>query len=107
VTRQRAVVIHDAGGRTRVEPRSELDLDTRESLAAAVGRVAVPQARIDIDLRRLAFIDSAGLTTLIEIDRDVTARSGTPPRFLVAESGPVRRMIELTLLHLSLDVRVG
>ena len=59
---------------------------------------------VEIDLRQVEFIDSFGLRALIEADRLLSERSGRP-RFLVAAEGPVRQLLQLTLLDHTLDVR--
>lgn len=98
------VTVH--GGRARIRVRGHLDLEARGAFVAAVEQVGAATA-VEIDLRGLAFIDSTGLTSLIEADRAIHAGTGSHPRILVSDDGPVRRMLELTLLHLTLDVRVA
>jgi anti-anti-sigma factor len=105
VTRRTGLRVEAGAGGARVIVEGELDLDTRRALLAQAAQMDAD--RVAIDLRGLASIDSVGLTSLIEADRLIRERSGRPPRILVGESGPVRRMIELTLLHLTLDVRVA
>ena len=75
---------------------------TRMRIDAAAGATM-----LELDLRGLEYVDSVGLSAIIEADRRAIATTGGRARLLVAEEGPVRRMLELTLLHLSLDVRIG
>ena len=62
---------------------------------------------LELDLRDLEYVDSTGLSAIIEANRRSEAEIGRRARLLIREDGPVRRMLELTLLHLTLDVRVA
>ena len=101
------IVAQEHDGRTRLVVRGDLDLATRDEFIRELTR-ALERGRVEIDLRELEYIDSVGLSTLIEADRMATAApDGERVRILVAPEGAVRRMVELTLLHLTLDVRHG
>jgi anti-anti-sigma factor len=92
-------------GRTVIETPRELDVLTADDLLARVRRVEPEQRPVDIDLRGVEFIDSFGLRSLMEADRLLRERSG-PPRLLVARSSTVERLLHLTLLDRTLDVRL-
>jgi anti-anti-sigma factor len=92
--------------RARVVVAGALDLATRDRFLAEVD-AAAGATMLELDLRGLEYVDSVGLSAIIEADRRAIATTGARARLLVAEEGPVRRMLELTLLHLSLDVRIG
>lgn len=82
----------------------ELDILTAPKLAAELNDV-VRQSRLDviIDLRRVEFMDSAGLQILLVVHR----RLSTASRRLtvVCDEGPVRRVIELARLEEILSLR--
>ena len=82
-----------------------LDLATRQRFLAEV-EASLDADVLEIDLRGLEYVDSTGLSAIIEANRRSEAEIGRRARVLIAEEGPVRRMLELTLLHLTLDVRV-
>lgn len=99
--------VHVHRDRARIELRGVLDLDTRERFLRAVESLPPEASPVEIDLRLVGFLDSTGLSSLIEAARAVAERSGRRPRVLVTDGGPVIRMLQLTLLHLTLDVRVA
>ena len=99
------VLVHE--GRARVDVGGILDLDTREAFLRALDSLPAACTVVEIDLRDVEFLDSTGLSAVLQADRDLTERLGIRPRVLVSESGAVRRMLQLTLLHLSLDIRVA
>ena len=83
-----------------------LDLATRDRFLAEV-EASLDVDLLELDLRDLEYVDSTGLSAIIEANRRSEAQIGRRARVLIAEDGPVRRMLELTLLHLTLDVRVA
>lgn len=93
------------GRRATLTAHSALDLATSDDLMARARELGA-EGPLDIDLRPVEFIDSSGLRALLEANRFLTARWG-PPRMLVSREGPVLRMLQLTLLDRTLDVRVG
>ena len=94
------------GGRTRVCVEGALDLATRDRFLAEV-EASLDAGAVELDLRRLDYVDSVGLAAIITANKRAEAESGRRARLLISEDGPVRRMLELTLLHLTLDVRVA
>ena len=85
------------GGAARIGTPRELDLTTSGVLLARV-------RALDPGAGQVEFIDSIGLRALIEADRILAERS-VRPRILVAAEGPVQRLLQLTLLDHTLDVR--
>ncbi len=83
-----------------------LDLATRDRFLAEV-EASLDADVLELDLRSIEYVDSTGLSAIIEANRRSETEIGRRARLLIAEDGPVRRMLELTLLHLTLDVRVG
>lgn len=95
------------GDRTRLIVTGDLDLSIRDRFMAQVTRIAETGSAMTIDLRGLSSIDSTGLSSVIQADRLARENGGPPIKVVVATSGSVRRMFELTLLHLTLDVSTG
>ncbi len=104
MSRDRVEVLTSAG-RTRIVLTGAFDIDARDGLAKAIAALPVPAGSVEIDLRGVDFIDSTGLTAVLEAHRRIRDE-GAALRLLVSESGPVRRLLQLTLMHLSVDVRV-
>ena len=64
----------DRGGYL-IEPCGDLDLATRDKLIAALAEAFESDAqRIVLDLRRLAFIDSSGVHTIVQAARTAQER---------------------------------
>jgi anti-anti-sigma factor len=100
------VTVERAAGRVRVAVGGSFDMRARESFVALMTEIAGGGTRVDLDLRDLRFIDSIGLSSVLVADRLVNEAGGSLRVILPAE-GPVRRMFELTLLHLRLHVLTG
>jgi anti-anti-sigma factor len=96
---------HTTDRRARVSVTGALDLATRDRFLAEV-EASLDADVLELDLRHLEYVDSTGLSAILEADKRSEAEIGRRARLLIAEEGPVRRMLELTLLHLTLDVRV-
>jgi anti-anti-sigma factor len=92
--------------RARVSVAGALDLATRDRFLAEV-EASLDADLLELDLRGLEYVDSTGLSAIIEANKRSEAEIGRRARLLITEDGPVRRMLELTLLHLTLDVRVA
>ena len=92
-----------AGDRARVIVTGDLDLAVRDRFIAEVARAVGPGRSVLLDLRRVEVIDSVGLSSVVEASRMAEAEEGGHLRVLLSDDGPVRRMFELTLLHLTLD----
>jgi anti-sigma B factor antagonist len=60
-------------GTVTVVPEGELDLATAPALDEALRREAMASKAIVLDLRRLTFIDSTGVSLLLRWTRDSTA----------------------------------
>ncbi len=87
-----------------VEITGELDILTAPKLAAELNHVVRRSSQdVIVDLRRVEFIDSAGLQILLGVQR----RLSTASRRLsvVCDEGPVRRVIELARLEETLSLR--
>lgn len=97
---------HVSDRRARVSVEGSLDLATRDRFLREV-ETSLGSDVLELDLRRLDYVDSTGLSAIIEANRRSQERTGRRARLLIREDGPVRRMLELTLLHLTLDVRVA
>ncbi len=98
------VRMEQSGDRARVSVVGGLDLAVRDRFMAEVGRAVAPGRTVLLDLRRVEVIDSVGLSSVVQASRMAEAQEGGHLRVLVSDTGPVRRMFELTLLHLTLDV---
>ena len=98
---------HRGDHRARVRIEGALDLATRDRFLAEVGAALDGADGLELDLRELDYIDSVGLAAILEASRRAERDTLQKARLLIAETGPVRRMLELTLLHLTLDIRVG
>jgi stage II sporulation protein AA (anti-sigma F factor antagonist) len=81
----------------------ELDVDSVDELAAALGAVSEDAgARVCLDLARLQFIDSTGLAAVIRAHIAVVEAGGAFS--VVAGPGAVRRTLETTGLMEMLSV---
>ena len=79
----------------RIEARGEVDLDSVHTLDAALREAESSEAtEIVLDLSALEFIDSEGLRTVVEASR----RAGRGRLGVVRGSGPVARLMEVTVL---------
>lgn len=94
-------------GVTIVEVSGELDLLTASRMAALLDEVVRTRRHdnVVVDLRATEFIDSAGLQTLLSAKRRLT-RLGRD-LVVVSDSGPVRRVLELSRLIETLGVIEG
>ena len=102
-----AIAVERFENRVRITVTGDLDLSLGDRFVTEFSRVAAEGNAIELDLRLLESIDSVGLSSIIRADRLVTAGDGPRLKVLIAESGSVRRMFEMTLLHLTLDVTTG
>ncbi len=100
------IAVRRGEGRARITVGGSLDMERRDAFAGRVREVARDGERVEIDLRELEFIDSVGLSSILVADR-VVREAGGRLTVLLPDAGPVRKMFELTLLHLALDVRTG
>jgi anti-sigma B factor antagonist len=96
----------DRDGAVLVALSGELDVDSTGEVEERLIAVeeSAPQ-RIVIDLRELAFIDSTGLSLLINANR--RAEKGGRRLTIVTGTGPSRRLLRTTGLDTRLDVVEG
>lgn len=82
------------GRAVRLVLTGELDLACSEQLAEAIREHAKPGGAVVLDLRGLTFMDSTGLSTLI--NADAAAGDEGWELALIEGDGPVSRLFELT-----------
>lgn len=94
----------EATGVTRIVLTGDLDVSTAASVEARLLEIEEgdPPEHLVLDLRGLRFIDSTGLSLLINADR--RGRKAGRRVTIVAGSGPSRRLLETTGLKGRLDV---
>lgn len=107
MTTTEGMTVERSAERTRLAVTGDLDLSIRDRFMAEVTRITESGSRLVLDLRGLDSIDSTGLSSIIQADRMARAAGGEGVKVLVGETGSVRRMFELTLLHLTMDVSTG
>jgi len=97
---------HVRGDAGTVRVRGEVDLDTVGQLVEAVTAATPPGGRVEVDLRAVDFIDSAGVAGLnrcrrqaLRVDTDVTV--------LCEEGSAVAKLLHWTGLARVLDVRAS
>ncbi|MEW1648906.1 STAS domain-containing protein [Streptomyces sp. NPDC091219] len=88
------VPIRIDGGHAVITPRGVIDLDTQPHLYAAVDSLPASLTTVSWDLRKVTFMDSAGLHLLKHQHRILRARGGT-----LQLTGPQPQ--PLHLLHLA------
>ena len=96
--------IEQRDGEVRVALSGDLDVSTASSVEdrlIALEEEQVP-ARIVIDLRELRFIDSTGLSLLINADS--RGRKSGRAVTIVSGTGAPRRILQTTGLHGRLDI---
>lgn len=94
-------VRHDTGV---VRVQGEVDLDTVEQLVAAVSAAIPAGGRVELDLREVGFIDSAGVAGLNRCRRQAL-RLDAEMVVLCVEGSPVAKLLHWTGLARVLDVR--
>lgn len=82
-----------------------LDLALSEDFRSRMMAAIEPGAEIVVDLSDVTDIDSVGLSAIVAANRAVADCAGAHMRVVVPAEGTVRRMFELTLLHLTIDVQ--
>jgi anti-sigma B factor antagonist len=83
-----------SGTQAVLEVAGELDLSEVGDFRAAVKAASEDAEHLCLDLTGLTFIDSGGLSALLDVNADAQKR-GTKLK-VVADDGPVRRALELT-----------
>ncbi len=87
-----------------VRVHGEVDLDTVEQLVDAVAKTIPTGGRVEIDLREVGFIDSAGVAGLNRCRRQAL-RVECAVTVLCIEGSPVAKLLNWTGLGRVLDVR--
>jgi anti-anti-sigma factor len=77
----------------RVAVTGDVDLAAADRLLAAVAPLIRPGAEVIVDCASVRFLDSAGLRTLLELNRKAQETGGT--MVLAAPSEAVSRLLEL------------
>jgi len=87
-----------------------IDLSTRKQLQDVLGAAARGVAHLVIDMSRLAFMDSTGLSALIEVYKRLDARGATldlaAPQPIVAKVLQISGLDEVFRVHASLTQAV-
>jgi anti-anti-sigma factor len=73
----------------------ELDLAEAGRVAEAIDTAARPGGAVVVDVRRLEFMDSTGLSTIISADA-AAKRQGWDLAVICDGGGPVHRLFDLT-----------
>jgi anti-anti-sigma factor len=80
---RRSLTLTQADGAAGVVVEGDLDLTLAEDVRMALS-ACDPRDRLEVDLRDVRFVDSAGLALLLELRRDADERPGrvrvVPPR---------------------------
>lgn len=95
---------HVRNGAGTVRLRGEIDLDGVDDLVDAVTSATPRDGRVQIDLREVLFIDSAGVTGLNRCRRHAL-RHDADVIVICHASSPVARLLDWTGLASVLDVR--
>lgn len=95
-----------AAGRSRIDVAGEIDLATVDRLIEAVERSTPPGGIVELDLRSVEFMDSAGVAALNRCRRHA-ADLQAELVVLVAPAGPVAQLIKWTGLDGVVDVRTA
>jgi anti-anti-sigma factor len=99
------IAIEHAAGRARVEVAGEIDLATVDRLIEAVVQSTPPTGSLEIDLRKVEFMDSAGVAALNRCRRHASDLEAELVVFARANS-PVAQLIKWTGLDGVVDVRL-
>jgi anti-sigma B factor antagonist len=82
------------GRRLVISPAGEIDMATVDPLRDALARASRSDAEdIWVDLSDVRFMGSAGITALLDADRELVA--GRRRLALICPAGPVRRVLEV------------
>lgn len=104
------LAVHDVDGGTVLVVAGDLDLASAPRLAVTVERLADHPGPVVLDLRAVAFVDSSGVSALLEVERVVEERHRRLA--LLRPAGAVTRILDLVELrarfheldHLDADV---
>ncbi|HEX6389650.1 MAG TPA: STAS domain-containing protein [Solirubrobacteraceae bacterium] len=98
------IATEHSDGRSRIDVTGEVDLATVEKLVAAVEQGTPPDGYVELNLRGVEFMDSAGVAALNRCRRhaiDLQAEFVV----LVRADSPVAQLIKWTGLDTVVDVR--
>lgn len=94
-----------AGGVCAIAIRGELDLSTAPELERALAAAETSGAPILLDLSSCEFIDSTGIALIVRAWQRCGQSDGGAERLaLCCADAQVRRLLEITGLHKSLDL---
>jgi len=96
---------HVRNGVGVVRLQGDVDLDTVDRLVDAVEVATPPAGSVEVDLRAVGFIDSAGVAGLNRCRRHA-ARVGADVTVRCLDGGAVAKLLQWTGLSRVLDVRV-
>lgn len=88
------VTVDEQADRCSLELSGELDLSSAHRLRTALVQVQVRPRAVDMDLRRLTFVDSSGLAVIVAAHKRLTELGGSLR--VTGATGVVRRVFELT-----------
>jgi anti-sigma B factor antagonist len=88
------LAVEEQGSTLFLRPRGEFDLAAVGRVENALGRVFGATSRVVVDLRRLTFLDSAGLRTILRANE--RARAGAFELVVVRPRGTANRVFTLT-----------
>ena len=90
-----------SGGRATVVLAGELDISTTDQALEALAEAKAEASDLVIDLRKLDFVDSSGLSVIAQTAQQV-AETGLTLRVIPSEQ--VRRLLEITGIASHLDL---
>jgi anti-anti-sigma factor len=93
----------DAGDSAVFRLRGEIDGQTCSKLDIAAGAPADAGRTVVLDLSEVSFVDSAGLRTMVGLDRRAKAAGGSLE--LRSPNPTLTRLLELTSLDRLFDIR--
>ena len=88
------IEVHEDGDRATVRLEGELDLGTADGLAETLLSLVARHAVVTLDLRALEFMDSTGISMLVECDKAATAHGGA--FYVVRGPERVQRVLAIT-----------
>jgi anti-sigma B factor antagonist len=98
-----AALRYEGGDRTQiVAVRGEVDLSSAHRLRDLIGRAKGDPPRVVVDLSGVEFMDTAGLEVLLEEWNAIRQLGGS--MCVVAQQGPITRLLEVTSLDEVFDV---
>ena len=102
---QLGIESHVRNGAGTVRVQGEIDLVSVDRLVEAVAAATPPGGTVEVDLREVGFIDSAGVAGLNRCRRHALGQEAEV-LVLCVEGSPVAKLLHWTGLSRVLDVRV-